>query len=499
MKFPRSSGILLHPTCFPGTPGIGTLGTWAHRWLDFLADAGQTVWQVLPLGPTGYGDSPYQSYSSHAGNIYLIDLDQCIEQGLLTQQELGQVPERPPHQVDYCLMYEWKRPLLYQMASHFQDRASEDALENYRQFCAQKGHWLEDFALFMACKEAHEGRPWTEWPKPLKTRSERSLTSFVKKNAEMIENQKVLQFLFFEQWSKVRQYANERRIRILGDLPIFVALDSADAWVCPELFHFDEELALEVVAGVPPDYFSADGQLWGNPLYRWDKHKKTGYKWWLQRLSSALELYDMLRVDHFRGFEAYWEVPAGEETARNGRWVKGPGSHFFKKVLKEFPDTPIVAEDLGDISDEVRELRDQFELPGMLVLQFAFGGGPDNAFLPHHHEKNFVVYTGTHDNDTTLGWYVQSASQEERGFFHQYCGNPRHVVQTVIRLALNSCAHTAIVPFQDWLGLGSPARMNTPSEASRNWQWRFPESLFTRQLMQLIRTMTYASDRFPKT
>lgn len=498
MTSQRRSGVLLHPTSLPGRYGIGSFNAQAYRWVDFLSAAGQSIWQVLPLGPTSYGDSPYQSFSSHAGNTHLIGLEPLLEQELLLEEELEDAPEFEPVRADYGTLYEWKRPLLYRVAAAFEDRADKELQSEFAEFCHKQAHWLDDFALFMAIKEAHDNVSWQEWPKGLKRRRKKSLEQFAKKHKSELHTHKVLQFLFRRQWLALRKYANERGVQVLGDLPIFVALDSADAWCNPELFFFDKDLAPTVVAGVPPDYFSEDGQLWGNPLYRWDKMKKNGYTWWLARIRSALDLVDLLRIDHFRGFAGYWEIPAGEETARKGQWVKGPGKHFFTRVAKEFPELPIVAEDLGDITPDVHELRDKFKLPGMLVLQFAFGGDPGNKFLPHNHEQNFVVYTGTHDNDTTRGWF-EAAPQGEREFYQAYGGcAEENVVRTMIRLALSSVAHTAIIPYQDVLGLGSEARMNTPSKPCDNWQWRMTEQGFDPGYQHWLSRLTQVCGRLPQ-
>lgn len=495
----RASGILLHPSSLPGNYGIGTLGLWSRRWVDFLVESGQSIWQVLPLGPTSYGDSPYQSFSAHAGNPSLIDLDLLMEEGLLSQELLGKSPPLPPDKVSYGAMHNWKRPLLHLVAKAFSKHASKEQVKSYKAFVKENASWLEDYALFMAIKEHHEFVSWQEWPEELKCRKKSALKAFQKEHKEALEIQKLCQWFFFDQWDRLKEYANEQGVQILGDIPIFVALDSADAWCHPEMFQFDKKLAPKVVAGVPPDYFSEDGQLWGNPLYDWAAHKKDKYGWWFARLESSLRLYDQLRLDHFRGFSAYWEVPADADTARGGRWVEGPGSHFFKALFKKFPDLKIIAEDLGDISPEVNQLRDEFELPGMLVLQFAFGGDAKNKFLPHNHERNYVVYSGTHDNDTTQGWYFNSSRPEERDMFRSYTGaTPKNVGNAMIRATLSSVAQTAILPFQDVLGLGSEARMNVPSEGDGNWQWRFLEQQFTREIAIGLREITEATGRVNK-
>lgn len=482
----RRAGILLHPLSLPGESGCGVLDGSIDTFLSFCRYHHQSVWQVLPLGPTGYGDSPYQSFSTHAGNPYLISLEALQEEGLATRSELEEAAiSCDETKVDYCQLYEVRRPVLYRIAASFAERASKSHKASFAKFCQSEAHWLEDYALYMALKE-ELAKSWQDWPDALRLRKPKALAEAKDKHAAAMETQRVVQWFFAQQWDAVRAKAKAAGVSLLGDIPIFVALDSADAWANPELFQFDKEGRPEAVAGVPPDYFSADGQLWGNPLYRWEKHEKSGFAWWKERIRSALRLYDMVRIDHFRGFAGYWSVPAGATNARGGAWKKSPGEKLFKALGKEFPDLPVVAEDLGDITPDVHALRDGFELPGMKVLQFAFSG-PDNEFLPHQYSANFVVYTGTHDNDTTAGWYEDEKFAAEQKFFRHYLGldpeiSSQEAVRQMVRLAMRSVARLAVVPFQDVLGLGAQARMNTPSTATDNWQWRMTqEQLETRQ------------------
>jgi 4-alpha-glucanotransferase len=475
----RSAGILLHPLSLPGSAGGGTLHSEVDTFLDFCKTHHQTVWQVLPLGPTGYGDSPYQSFSTHAGNPYLISLEGLEEEGLATADEVADAQfESDADKIDYCNLYEVRRPVLYKIAGKFQKRATKKQIEAFEKFCEQQEHWLKDYALYMTIKE-EQNKSWQDWPAPLRKRQQKALEEFQKKKREQLEVHKVIQWFFDEQWTRVRAKAKERGVQILGDIPIFVALDSADAWAHPELFQFDAQRRPTHVAGVPPDYFSEDGQLWGNPLYKWKKHESTRFRWWSDRIRSSLRMYDMVRIDHFRGFAGYWSVTAGEKTAKGGEWKEAPGKKLFKRLKSEFPDLPIVAEDLGDITPDVHALRNEFQLPGMKVLQFAFSD-PSNDFLPHNFESDFVVYTGTHDNDTTAGWYQDEERTQERKFFCRYLGLSEETpveeaVEHMIRLAMRSVAKIAIVPYQDLLKKGTQARMNTPSQASDNWQWRMTQ------------------------
>jgi 4-alpha-glucanotransferase len=496
MRMTRSSGILLHPTSLPGPYGIGDLGPSCHRLISRLAEAGQRIWQVLPLGPTGYGDSPYAPFSTFAGNELLISPDSLAEDGLIETTELGDSPGFPAGRVDYGKVIAWKRPLLDKAAGRFLAGASPRRRQAFEAFRKREAAWLGDYALFMAIKadydakaqrEGRAGARWNNyWPENLALREGGSIKEEAERRAEAVERIEVLQFLFDEEWKAVKKAANDAGIMVLGDLPIFVAEDSADVWTHRELFLLDRQGRPTEVAGVPPDYFSADGQLWGNPLYDWNANKRTGFAWWRARMKAALSRYDALRVDHFRGFEAYWAVPAGETTARKGQWRKAPGEALFSAIRKDLgPDMPVVAEDLGFITDEVRKLRDDFGLPGMRVLQFAFDAAesgtafdPKNGFLPHNYVERCVVYTGTHDNDTLEGW-VSHASRDEVAYLENYLGySPVSHSWALVAEAWKSCAAWAIAPMQDILGLGSEARMNTPSTLGGNWAWRLGEDEF---------------------
>ncbi|MEX2534978.1 MAG: 4-alpha-glucanotransferase [Trueperaceae bacterium] len=473
METQRSAGILLHPTSLPGPHGIGALGEQAYRWIDFLEAAGQRLWQVLPLGPTGYGDSPYQSFSAFAGNPYLIDLDRLRGDGLVEGADLIHSPTFPGERVDFGSMIPFKSAVLGRAFDRFEGGAGERFREELAAFELAQEFWLEDFALFMALKESHDGQAWNGWDEALRLRQDLALARARQELAPVIRRHKVWQFLFYRQWLDVKRYANERGIAVVGDIPIFISFDSADTWANPELFHLDEQGSPTVIAGVPPDYFSATGQRWGNPLYRWSRMAEGGFSWWVERFRSSLEFYDLIRVDHFRGFEAYWEIPASEPTAVKGRWVRGPGQPFFAALSKALGDLPIIAEDLGVITPDVEQLRDDNHLPGMKVLQFAFAGDAGDPYLPHNYPRRSAVYTGTHDNDTTLGWY-RGAPEAERDLVRRYLARgDEGVVWELIRLAQASVADIAVVPLQDVMGLASDARMNTPGQASGNWGWRF--------------------------
>ncbi|MBE7552389.1 MAG: 4-alpha-glucanotransferase [Anaerolineales bacterium] len=494
MELTRASGILLHPTSFPGPHGIGDLGQAAFDFVDFLVEAKQALWQVLPLGPTGYGDSPYASFSSFAGNPLLINLDKLLEAGDLSGDDLADTPAFPIDQIDFGWVIHWKVPLLEKAARNFLAGTSAERQADFEVFCAEQAGWLDDFALFMAVKDYFDqrakaedvfGAMWSNyWDKDIALRRPAALKRWRQEQAEAIAVKKVLQYYSFQQWGAVKRYANERNIQIIGDIPIFVAPDSVDVWANRELFFLDKEGQPTAVAGVPPDYFSPTGQLWGNPLYNWEKMAAQNYRWWIERIRATLRLVDIIRIDHFRGFEAYWRVPYGEETAINGKWIKAPGMELFETVEKELGTLPILAEDLGVITPEVEALRDHFKFPGMKILQFAFdskeAGGLDatNKFLPHNHGRNAVVYTGTHDNDTTRGWY-RERTPEEKDLIRRYLARPDDdIVWDFIRLALASVARFAIVPFQDVLNLDNDARMNTPSVLGGNWAWRYrPEAL----------------------
>jgi 4-alpha-glucanotransferase len=502
VKCSRSSGILLHPTSLPGRFGIGDLGHEAYRFADFLHSAKQSVWQVLPLGPTGYGDSPYQVFSAFAGNPLLISLELLAEEGLLSSQDLSDSPSLSETKVDYGAVIQFKFPLLRKAFEQFQTIASGATQSAFQEFCQHQVSWLDDYSLFMAIKDAHGGCAWNQWDPAIALRQPEALLQWKTKLVKERECWKFWQFLFFEQWMALKQYCHQRRIQIMGDIPIFVAGDSADVWSHPQLFHLDKHGNPTVVAGVPPDYFSATGQLWGNPLYRWDVLAASGYDWWVQRFRATFELVDMLRIDHFRGFESYWEVPASETTAVRGRWVTGPGAELFEAVRHALGDLPIVAENLGLITPEVETLRKRLGFPGMAVLQFAFGAGTaDSEFLPHNYSRNLLVYTGTHDNDTTVGWWNSAGTGDstrrldevarEHKFALKYLGaEGTDIHWTLIRAVLASVANLAIVPLQDVLGLGSEARMNLPARPSGNWQWRFLPGMLTESVRERLSDLT---------
>lgn len=495
MNFSRSSGILLHPTSLPGPYGIGELGPQAYRWIDWLSEAGCALWQVLPLGPTGYGDSPYQCFSSFAGNPYLISVHRLLEDGLLVEDDLSGMPAFSPQAVDFGAIYHWKPALLNRAFDRFQARGGALSAA-FQEFQHAQAHWLPDFALFMALKEAHGGAPWNEWGPTLRQRDPKALALARKAHARAIERQAFRQFLFFRQWADVRAYANRKGVQIIGDIPIFVAYDSADVWAHPELFYLDDEGRPTVVAGVPPDYFSATGQLWGNPLYRWEVHAQSGYAWWLERVRAVLGLVDIIRLDHFRGFYDYWEIPAGAQTAIQGRWVPGPREQFFDALVAALgEDLPIIAEDLGDLTPGVLELRDRYHLPGMKILVFAFYDDPANPFLPHNHTPNCVVYTGTHDNDTARGWY-ERVDERERDFARRYLARDGHdIAWDLIRAAWGSPGVFALAPMQDLLSLGNEARMNYPGRPSGNWAWRVDESAFTPALQARLSEVNFLYNR----
>jgi 4-alpha-glucanotransferase len=477
-QHPRSSGIILHPTSLPGQYGIGDLGLSAYRFVDWLVAAGQSLWQVLPLGPTSYGDSPYQTLSAVAGNPLLISLDDLLESGWLTADELADPPPSPADRVDYGAVIPWKLGRLDQAWSRFQSEAATADRQDFAAFQAEQRAWLQDFATFMAVKEDHAGRPWVEWPAPLRDRDQEALAAAATRLADRIAAHAWRQWLFDRQWSRLRAYANTAGVRLLGDLPIFVAHDSCDVWSRRKLFFLDAAGHPTRVAGVPPDYFSATGQLWGNPLYDWRAMARQDYAWWVDRLRLCLRQTDLVRIDHFRGFEAYWEIPADAQSAVNGRWVQGPGLGFFESLRRHLGSLPIVAEDLGLITEAVEELRDAFDLPGMKVLQFAWEE-PRNPFQPHNYPANCVVYSGTHDNDPTCGWWEHQADDQIHRMVSDYVGYPvTEPAWTLIRLGMLSVGHTFIMPMQDVLSLGREARMNRPGAEDGNWNWRLtPDAL----------------------
>jgi 4-alpha-glucanotransferase len=508
MKFSRCSGVLLHVTSLPGRFGIGDLGACAYEFADFLASAGQKLWQVLPLNPTGYGNSPYQCFSAFGGNPLQLSLERLREAGLLSAADLAQGPSFPDERVDYGTVIEFKFRILRRAAEAFFADASHADREEFDRFCEKAEAWLDDFALFMAIKNHHHEVMWTLWDSPLRRRNAQALRDWSRKLKAETEALKYWQFEFFRQWSGLKRYCQERGIRVMGDLPIYVAHDSADVWAHPEMFRLDEDGIPEVVSGVPPDYFSRTGQLWGNPIYRWDKMAADGYQWWVERFRAALGLFDMVRLDHFRGFEAYWEVPAGETTAVRGRWVKGPGEAFFPVLKNAIGELPIVAENLGVITPAVENLRHKFGLPGMSLLQFAFGNDPQGpSFRPHNYARDLVAYTGGHDNDTTLGWWTSSGASDstrtpedvrkEHDLARAYLGlkDDSEIQWAMIRAVMASVADFSIIPLQDVLGLGSEARMNLPGTVSGNWEWRYRAGALTDALCARLRSLTTIYDR----
>ncbi len=497
MDYKRTGGILLHPTSFPGPDGIGDLGPEAYRWIDFLAESGCGIWQVLPLNPTGYGNSPYQSFSAFAGNPYLVSPAMLREEHLLTRSDLADRPNFPGDQVDYGPVINWKLILLDRAFQHFNENPSHDLREEFETFKQNNAYWLEDYALFMAIKESNGGVSWLDWPEPLRRREPDIIQAFRADHTEAIESHRFRQFLFFRQWLALREYANERDILIIGDIPIFVSMDSSDTWSNPGLFYLKPDLTPDFVAGVPPDYFSPTGQLWGNPLYRWNVHEQTGYQWWIERIAATLKTVDIIRLDHFRGLSGYWEIPAGMPTAEIGRWVYGPGASVLTAVRNGLGDLPIIAEDLGVITQDVVDLREQFGLPGMKIFQFAFADGPTDPFLPHNYPHNCVAYTGTHDNDTAWGWY-NTAPEKEKDFFRRYTSTAGdNVAWTMIREIWESVAMFSVAPMQDFLSLGSEARMNFPGKASGNWCWRIPANALTHELAGSIRNFNWLYARQP--
>jgi 4-alpha-glucanotransferase len=503
MRFPRRSGILLHPTSLPSRFGIGDWGETAYRFVDFLATAGQSYWQMLPLSPTGYGDSPYQGLSAFAGNPMLISLDKLVEAGYLSDTDLEEAPAFPGDRVDFGPVINYKKGLLERAFANFRTQGSPDQRAAFDRFCDDQASWLDDFALFMALKEAHQLCPWHEWEPDIVTRQPSALDHWRETLAYKVECHRYQQWQFFEQWLALKRYANERRVRIIGDIPIFVALDSADVWANPHLFHLDERLQPTVVSGVPPDYFSETGQLWGHPLYRWEVMPQDGYAWWIARFRMAFTQADMVRIDHFRGFHNYWEVPAGEETAIKGRWMYGPGGDLFHAVTAALGKVAIIAEDLGDFDAESRTgvdvLQAEFGYPGMKVLQFAFGGGPGDPFLPHNFTRDFVVYTGTHDNDTIVGWYQVTSTEGERDYARKYLGSDgSDIAWDLIRLGWASVASTALTTAQDLLSLDHEARMNLPSTVGPpNWCWRLLPGALTEEVAGRLQELTAIYGRMP--
>lgn len=490
----RLSGVLVHPTSFPSPYGIGELGSSAYDFIDFLEASGQHLWQVLPLGPTGFGDSPYQGFSAFAGQPLIISIEDLLKLKLLTEEDIASVPmpEWDPRKVDYGEVLNYKTKLFHLAYEAFPTSPDITLLDEYEAFCTENASWLNDYALFMAGKDAHGGKCWLDWEEDLRCPTPGSRKKWSEELQDEINYYKFLQFLFRRQWMALKEYANDKDISIIGDIPIFMSLDSADVWSHQDLFQLDPTGHPTSVAGVPPDYFSETGQLWGNPLYDWDAHKKQGYRWWIDRIKSQMELVDYLRIDHFRGFEAYWSVPADEETAINGKWIKGPREDFFLALQAEFgKDLPIFAEDLGIITPEVEWLRDMFGFPGMKVLQFAFQDTGESVYLPHQFTTtNCICYTGTHDNDTTAGWYA-ALPEECRDKIRRYGNTDGGCISLdFIRFCMGSIAKYAIFPIQDLLQLGSDARMNTPGAPAGNWMFRYGKEDLNQGRLEWLKATT---------
>ncbi|MFN6569701.1 4-alpha-glucanotransferase [Dendronalium sp. ChiSLP03b] len=500
MPFSRSSGILLHPTSFPSRFGIGDLGLEAYKFIDFLEKSYQKIWQVLPLGPTGYGNSPYMCYSAMAGNPLLISPEKLLDEGLLAEEDFANLPTFPTDTIDFERVAPIKIELLKKACENFKTKASPIQQKEFAGFCDSKAYWLDNYALFMAIKDAQDGASWHTWEPELAKREPEALDRAQRQLTTSIFYYKFIQYQFFRQWSELKSYANMRDIEIIGDIPIYVAHDSADVWAHPETFRLDEETGeAALMAGVPPDYFSATGQLWGNPVYNWEELQKQDFKWWVQRFEAMLDYVDIIRIDHFRGFEAYWAVKQGEETAINGEWIEAPGEELFDAIKQKLGKLPVLAEDLGVITPEVEALRDKYEFPGMKVLQFAFGSDPGNPFLPFNYPRNAVVYTGTHDNDTTVGWFNTAGDSEKQNLLlYLGCISPEGIHWDLIRLALSSIANQAIIPLQDILGLGNEARMNFPSKAEGNWAWCYQPEVLTEEIGDRFKILTQLYGRAPQ-
>jgi 4-alpha-glucanotransferase len=510
MRFPRQSGILLHPTSLPGGHGVGDLGAEAHAFVEFLAEAGQTLWQMLPLGPTGYGDSPYQTFSTFAGNPLLISLDTLAARGLLSPASLRGAAFQEGR-AQYAEAIRFKMPLLDRAARTFLREAAAADLAAFDAFCRHQRAWLDDFALFTVAKQLHQLRPWCEWDPGLRDREPAALAQLRGERAEELAVERVKQFFFFEQFEALREACHRRGIRLMGDVPIYAAGDSSDVWTERRFWHLNADGTPALQSGVPPDYFSASGQLWGNPIYRWDELARDGYRWWIERIRACFTLFDVVRVDHFRGFQAFWQVPGGDTTAVNGTWEPGPGAALFEAIERELGELAIVAENLGVITPEVEAIRARFGLPGMAILQFAFGRDPQAPdFKPHNYPRAVVAYTGTHDNDTTMGWWKSSGVgdstrtaemiREERERTLRYLGldNDAELNWHFIRALMGSVANTVIFPVQDLLGLGGEARMNLPSTLGTNWLWRMQPGVLTPVIAARLAEMVRLYDRTPQ-
>ncbi len=494
----RAAGILMHITSLPSPYGIGDLGPAAFEFIDFLTAAKQHIWQVLPLNPIdlGMGNSPYSASSAFAGNELLISPDRLVEQGFLSTADLSEMPKFPTERVEYEDVAEHKQKLLH---TAWQRCNAAGRPDEFGRFCEQEAGWLDDFALFITCKRHHDGTVWSDWPKKLRNRDQKALQAFAGEHQDAIEQIKFEQWLFHRQWLQVKEYAHQKNIKIFGDIPIYVNYDSVDTWANTWMFKLNRQKRPTVVSGVPPDYFSTTGQLWGNPVYDWEKLREEGYQWWAARLRTMFRLFDLVRIDHFRGLVAYWAVPAHHKTAMNGKWVKAPVDDFITTLQRYFPELPLVAEDLGSITADVRKVMKRYEFPGMKVLQFAFrNGSPDDPYLPHNYEENAVVYTGTHDNNTIVGWYKNEATKKDRKRFTDYVGrpvSPERIHWEFIELAWRSKARLAIVPMQDVLGLPGFARMNAPATSNGNWTWRLTPEQLQHAPVEKLATLTEESDR----
>lgn len=490
MKFKRASGILLHPTSLPGRFGIGDLGSQALGFIDFLVASGQSYWQILPLGPTAYGNSPYSSYSAFAGNTLLISPERLVDDGLISPGSLDAAPQFAAGRIDFDAVGRWKAVLLAETFETFKASANSPLAAEFASFRRENAWWLDDYAAFRAIKAAHEGRPWSEWAEPLRLRKADAVEQTRSQLSREIEAERFSQYLVFRQWHAVKKYANDNGIRIIGDLPIFVAYDSADVWCNQSKFKLNPDGSPKVVSGVPPDYFSKTGQLWGNPIYDWQAMLADDFNWWTARIALSLRLTDVVRLDHFIGFVRNWEVPAADKTAENGAWVSVPGRELFAVLKQRLGDLPLIAEDLGSMTPEVEALRDSFEFPGMRILQYAFGGDAYNRDLPHNYNQNTVAYTGTHDNDTTAGWY-RSAPRNLKIHCREYLRiSGRDIAWDMIRACLGSTANLAIVPAQDLLACGSESRMNTPATAGGNWEWRLNDEELNPEIGDRLREIT---------
>lgn len=492
----RKSGILLPVSSIPSKYGIGTFSKQAYDFIDSLEKAGQSYWQILPLGPTGYGDSPYQSFSTFAGNPYYIDLEKLIEEGYLTKDDCEKCDFGDDDEyIDYEKIY-LSRFKVLKIAFQNSNVVNEADFQNY---VRDNRYWLDDYALYMAVKNSFDGKSWSEWDEDIKLRKPAAMEYYREKYAEEVMFYQFQQYLFAKQWSALKEYANQKRIQIIGDIPIYVAFDSADTWANPELFQLDDMLTPIAVAGCPPDAFSATGQLWGNPLYRWEYHKETGYAWWMKRIAYCYELYDVVRIDHFRGFDEYYSIPFADETAEFGHWEKGPGYDIFKAIKEKVGNKPVIAEDLGFLTESVIKLVKKTGYPGMKILQFAFDPREESDYLPHNYVANSIVYTGTHDNDTMLGWY-NSLSRRDKAFARKYLNirTNKDVQWEFIRAAMASVSETCVIPMQDYLGLGAEARINIPSTLGINWKWRMLSGQFTDELAQHILDMTKLYGRVGK-